>query len=163
MRLRSGILIAVALLSAAAIGACSVQRAETASVAKKQMVGMSRERVLACMGVPAARQAEGGTEVWTYGSGGRLDTFASGMSTTTGSAMGIGQTQFVGNTALSTGLVSGTSTTSGFASSSTRARYCVVNVVLMGGRVAEVNYSGRTGGLLTRGEQCAYAVENCVH
>lgn len=163
MRFRSGVLITAVLVAPAFIGACAVQRAETASAAKAQMVGMSRERVLACMGVPAARQAEGETEVWTYGSGGRLDSFASGTSTTTASALGIGQTQFIGNTALSTGPVTGTATTSGFASSSTRGRFCVVNVVLMGGRVSAVNYSGRTGGLLTQGEQCAYAVQNCVH
>jgi hypothetical protein len=30
------------------------------------------------------------------------------------------------------------------------------------GRVTAVNYAGPTGGLLTAGEQCAYAVDACV-
>ncbi|TSD88910.1 hypothetical protein FFK22_009305 [Mycobacterium sp. KBS0706] len=142
----SAVLAAVTL-----VASCSIQRAETASTAQKQMVGMSRERVLACMGVPAARLAEGSTEVWTYGSGGRTDTFAAGTSTTTASAM-----------AYSSGVATGFATTNSFGSSSTRARYCVVNVVMIGGQVSAVNYAGPTGGLLTRGEQCAYAVQNCV-
>jgi hypothetical protein len=151
-----------ALAAVTLVGACSIQRAETASTAQKQMVGMSRERVLACMGVPAARQVEGGTEVWSYSSGGRTDTFTAGTSTTTASAMGMGQTQYLGNMAYSSGLATGSATTNSFGSSSTRARYCLVNVVMVGGQVSAVNYSGPTGGLLTQGEQCAYAVQNCV-
>jgi hypothetical protein len=42
-------------------------------------------------------------------------------------------------------------------------RYCTVNVVMSGGWVSRVNYSGPTGGLLSAGEQCACAVQNCVH
>jgi hypothetical protein len=49
-----------------------------------------------------------------------------------------------------------------FGSSVTTARFCKVDVVFNGSRVARVNYSGPTGGLLTEGEQCAYAVSNCV-
>jgi hypothetical protein len=30
------------------------------------------------------------------------------------------------------------------------------------GQVAAVNYTGPTGGLLTAGEQCAYAIDACV-
>jgi hypothetical protein len=30
------------------------------------------------------------------------------------------------------------------------------------GRVSRVNYVGPTGGLLTGGEQCAFAVQNCT-
>jgi hypothetical protein len=33
---------------------------------------------------------------------------------------------------------------------------------MMNGRVNRVNYVGPTGGLLTPGEQCAYAVQACV-
>jgi hypothetical protein len=38
-------------------------------------------------------------------------------------------------------------------------RYCVVDIVMIDGRVTAVNYSGRIGGF---GEQCAFAVRNCV-
>ena len=30
------------------------------------------------------------------------------------------------------------------------------------GYVSRVNYSGPTGGLITEGEQCAFAVQNCT-
>jgi hypothetical protein len=35
-------------------------------------------------------------------------------------------------------------------------------VVMSGGAVSAVNYQGPTGGLITAGEQCAYAVDACV-
>jgi hypothetical protein len=41
-------------------------------------------------------------------------------------------------------------------------RNCTVNVVMTAGRVSSVNYVGDTGGLITQGEQCAFAVQNCV-
>jgi hypothetical protein len=41
----------------------------------------------------------------------------------------------------------------------TRQRSCIVNVTMTKGRVSRVNYLGPTGGLLTQGEQCAYAVQ----
>ena len=41
-------------------------------------------------------------------------------------------------------------------------RYCTVNVVMTAGRVSSLNYVGDTGGLITQGEQCAFAVRNCV-
>jgi hypothetical protein len=42
------------------------------------------------------------------------------------------------------------------------SRFCNINIVFAGGRVSAINYTGPTGGLLTAGEQCAYAVNNCV-
>ncbi|WP_376960281.1 hypothetical protein ABNQ39_21255 [Azospirillum sp. A26] len=51
---------------------------------------------------------------------------------------------------------------SNFAVTQSHARNCTVNVVMNGGRVSRINYLGRTGGLLTAGEQCAYAVEACM-
>ena len=41
-------------------------------------------------------------------------------------------------------------------------RFCTVNVTMTDGRVSRVNYVGPTGGLLTGGEQCAFAVQNCT-
>jgi hypothetical protein len=43
-----------------------------------------------------------------------------------------------------------------------RSRSCNIGVVMVSGRVSQVNYAGPTGGLLTGGEQCAFAVQNCV-
>ena len=41
-------------------------------------------------------------------------------------------------------------------------RFCLINVVMSGRAVSAVNYQGPTGGLITAGEQCAYAVDVCV-
>jgi hypothetical protein len=41
-------------------------------------------------------------------------------------------------------------------------RFCNINIVFAGGQVSAINYTGPTGGLLTAGEQCAYAVDACV-
>jgi hypothetical protein len=59
-----GIVVLGALLAS-----CAIQRAEIAQDARSQMVGMSKEQVLACMGAPANKAAEGATEVWGYASG----------------------------------------------------------------------------------------------
>ncbi len=115
------------------IAGCSAarERAIVAQDAQTKMVGLSKEQVLSCMGVPAAKAAEGQTEVWTYNSG-------------NGRAVGVA--------------LSGSETT--FATSS--RRYCIVSIVMTAGKVSRVNYAGPTGGLITGGEQCAFAVQNCV-
>ncbi|WFU45805.1 hypothetical protein QA640_44020 (plasmid) [Bradyrhizobium sp. CB82] len=108
-----------------------MQRAEIAQDARSQMVGMSKEQVLTCIGAPASKAAEGATEVWGYNSG-------NGMTVVDASYGRYG------------GTTVGTS------------RFCNINVVFVGGQVSAVNYTGPTGGLLTAGEQCAYAVNACV-
>lgn len=110
---------------------CAFQRAEVAQDARAQMVGMSKEQVLSCMGAPVNKAAEGATEVWSYNSG-------NGMTITDAS---YGR---FGGTAVSA------------------SRFCTVNIVFSGPQVSAVNYNGPTGGLLTAGEQCAYAVNSCV-
>ena len=49
--------------------ACAIQRSQIANDAQSKMVGLSNERVLACMGPPLNKATEGGTEVWSYNSG----------------------------------------------------------------------------------------------
>jgi hypothetical protein len=122
------------------VGACSLQRAQEASKAQATILGMSKDQVLTCMGSPANSAAAGSTEVWTYNSGnGRTDTF--GVVNAWG----------------------GQGSLSAFGSTTTASRYCKIDVVMVSGRVTHLNYSGPTGGLISRGEQCAYAVENCLH
>lgn len=120
---------------AACLCGCAIQRAQVAQTAQSKMVGLPKEKVLACMGVPAGKAAEGKTEVWTYNSG-------NGSTFTSGAVSGSG----------------------GFASysSASSSRFCMINIVMNEGLVNAVNYSGPTGGLVTAGEQCAFAVENCV-
>jgi hypothetical protein len=121
------------------LSGCELQRAQQASDAKKMLIGMSREHILACMGSPVSAAKAGGTEVWTYASGnGRTDSFG------TGSAWG------------------GRGFASVFGSSTSESRSCKVDIVMTGGQVSRINYIGPTGGLLTKGEQCAFAVEACL-
>jgi hypothetical protein len=141
----SGILLLTVLCG------CAVQRAETARSAKIAMVGMTKEQVLACAGQPAGKAAEGATEVWSYNSGnGATSTFSTASATSQGTAYG------------TPGFASAFGRSSGWGASHSQQFFCVVNVVMTGGTVAAVNYSGPTGALLTQGEQCAFAVQNCV-
>jgi hypothetical protein len=145
------IVVSFALASAG----CAVQRAVVAQGAQEKMVGMSREQVLTCMGPPATRAAEGATEVWSYGSGNdRTTTIGTGYAQTNGSISG----ERWGNQLSATG----EATTTSLATVNSSRRYCTIHVVMTDGRVSRLNYAGPTGGILTGGEQCAFAIQNCV-
>jgi hypothetical protein len=112
---------------------------------------MSKEEVFACMGPPTQKSSEGRTEIWTYPSGnGRVDSVASG------GGFGSGSASVNGNT------VNSSESAFVIASGFSKKRFCIVNLVIRDGKVRAVNYNGPTGGLLSKGEQCAYAIENCV-
>jgi hypothetical protein len=98
------------------------------------MVGMSKQQILQCMGAASNVQTVGSIESWKYFSGG--ESFAT--------------TNISGNGNFAT------------ASTNVATRYCVINITFSNDVVTNVSYSGRTGGLLSQGEQCAYAVANCV-
>jgi len=123
--------IPVVVALCAALGGCAIERAQIAQDARLQMVGMSKEQVLACMGPPVNKAAEGATEVWGYNSGNGMTVVNASYDRYGGTAVG-------------------------------SSRFCNVNVVFARGQVSAVNYTGPTGGLLTAGEQCAYAVDPCV-
>ena len=55
-----------------ALTACAIQRSQIANDARSNMIGLSKEQVLACMGPPLNKNAEGGTEVWSYNSGNNI-------------------------------------------------------------------------------------------
>ena len=88
------------------------QSGQTAQQPQSQLVGMTKEGVLNCVGAPLQKAMEGQSEVWSYASG--------------------------------------------------NDHRCTVNVVLVFGRVSQVNYSGPTGEPLPNGDQCAFAVQDCV-
>lgn len=139
--------VAVALL----VAGCALQRAQIAQNAQVKMVGLTKEQVLACMGPPARRMTEGASEVWSYNSGnGHTDVISSANSNTSATVMG------------SPTLASGQASTSSSGMAVATQRFCTVNVVMSEGRVGRVNYVGPTGGMLSAGEQCAFAVQNCV-
>ena len=101
---------------------------------------------------PAQNKAsEGATEVWSYASGnGYSATVASTQVQTTGEAQRLGN------------VFSGSASPPGTGTAISTRRFCTVNIVMSGGAVSAVNYQGPTGGLLTAGEQCVYAVDACV-
>ena len=141
-------MLAVACL---AVSGCAIQRAQEASDARTKMIGMSKEQVLACMGPPANRAAEGATEVWSYNSGNNQTTLSTfGTSNTNASVYG------------NRNYASGQATTTGTGFGIAQSRYCTINVTMLNGQVSRMNYIGPTGGLLTQGEQCAFAVQNCL-
>ena len=138
-----------------ALGGCAIQRAVVAHSAQEKMVGLSREQILACMGPPGQKMAEGATEVWSYNSGNdHVTAIGTGYAQTNGSING----QRTGSSYSGTG----SSTTTSLSTATASRRFCNVNVVINEGVVSRVNYSGPTGGVLTGGEQCAFAVENCT-
>jgi len=131
--------MAMILALAALLPGCAMQRAQQAAEARQQMLGLSRQDVLACAGIPAQRASEGSVEVWLYPSGnGHTDTQS------TASVHG------------------GNGVTSGHQTDVTTRRYCIVNVAMTAGRVSRVTYTGPSGGLFAADEQCAYAVRNCI-
>lgn len=126
--------LTVAILLAV-VGCAAQQRAEIATRAQGELVGMSKKDLLSCAGVPQRQERVDDLEFLTFSGGGD-------------SVGGAVVTQTSPSTAVATGR-------------STR-RYCEATFVLKDAVVQKVNYQGRTGGLLTKGEQCAFIVENCV-
>ena len=41
-------------------------------------------------------------------------------------------------------------------------RFCKINITMASGRISRIDYLGPTGGLITQGEQCAFAIQQCV-
>lgn len=128
-----GVLVSLIMLGCAT-SSSKFQRAEIAERAKTEMVGMSKTDLLSCAGVPARSQQVDELEFLTYLSGGDSVGIATG----------------------------GTSSSTGVGVIATKKRYCEVTFVLKDGRIEKVNYTGRTGGYATQGEQCAFVVANCL-
>lgn len=128
-------LAGVLVAFAVGLSGCTVHRSIVATRAQTQLVGMSKVELLSCAGAPVRQERAEEFEFLTFVGGG--DSMGYGVATFTSP-----------NTAIATG--------------KSARRYCEATFVLKGGIVQKVNYQGRTGGLLTRGEQCAFIVENCV-
>jgi hypothetical protein len=139
IRVRLGILIALLPM----LCGCAFQRAQEAADARVQLVGLTKEQVFTCMGIPSQKSKEGAVEVWTYPSGNdQVAAFGNASAQTRGDAAN----------AYGTASVYGAAT----------GRLCTVSIAFQQEHVSRVNYVGQTGGLLTQGEQCAYAVRNCL-
>ena len=109
------------------------ERAAVAERAKTELIGLSKAELLACAGVPHRRYQEGDLEIFTYSAS--ADSVGVGVVTGASPQIAVG---------------------------AMRRRYCEATFALRNNRVERVSYAGRTGGLLTKGEQCGFVVENCV-
>jgi|SaaInlV_200m_DNA_5_1039737.scaffolds.fasta_scaffold09453_1 hypothetical protein len=127
------LLVSVAIISIASLSGCKYNRVKTAQAAKTELIGMSKGELLSCAGVPDKTMSSNGVEFLSYRSG--------------------GETSFSANTFY------GYNTTTLINSS---YKFCDITIALKNDKVQKVSYSGKTGGLLTQGEQCAYVLENCV-
>lgn len=107
------------LLIAVLLSGCVFQRAEMASRAKSELIGMSKEDLLMCAGVPVKQEKIDDLEFLTYSGGGG-----------------------------DVGKILDYS--------------CEATFILKDGIVKKINYQGRTGGPLTKDEQCAFIIENCL-
>lgn len=127
--------LATAVVLVIAITGCSFQRANLATRAQTELVGMAKKDLLFCAGVPIRQERVDNLEFLTYSGGG--DSVGVAVATSTSHS-----------TAIATG--------------KRTHRYCEATFILKDGIVQKVNYQGRTGGLLTEGEQCAFIIENCL-
>jgi len=109
-------------------------RSDLAKRAKVELVGKSKTEILMCAGVPMRSQQVDNMEFITYFSGGDSHGYAAG----------------------------GAGSSAGGGAFSVKKRYCEVTFILKNGVVEKVNYTGRTGGWATEGEQCAFVLQNCL-
>jgi len=126
----------IAIISICLISGCAVhQRAEIAFRAKTELIGLSKKDLLSCAGVPVRQEKVDDLEFLTYTGGGDY---------------------------VDTGYATQTSPSSAAVVSKKHHRYCEATFILKDGKVDKINYSGRTGGRSTQGEQCAFIVEGCL-
>ena len=120
------------------LGGCSnaYTRSDAAKAAKTELIGMTKEKLLSCAGVPDKSYISNETEFFSYRSGG-----STSYSVHTTPAIG--------------GYKSRTRVSSS-------NRYCDITITLKNNRVREISYSGKTGALLSKDSQCAYALEKCA-
>jgi outer membrane protein assembly factor BamE (lipoprotein component of BamABCDE complex) len=140
-------------LAAILLSGCAMQRAEDAENAQHRMVGMTKEQVFACMGIPKRKGVEGNVEIWAYNSG-------NGYSDSAKSSASLSKTRSTINS--DDNVITSLTGALGFEDTAKEKRFCTVQVVMTEGRVTAVHYNGPTGGFMSDDEQCAYAVRNCI-
>jgi hypothetical protein len=116
-----------------ALAGCEASRPGVDQTAQQSMIGLSKKKVLACLGTPPRRVRIGSTEVWTY---------PSGYLWTQGPPWAIGLN--LGAPPLGP------------------SGPCNVKLVMTNSAVSQVNYSVPGGGELPLGQQCIFSVENCL-
>lgn len=128
-------ILIVAVLSVCLLSGCAAHRSQMAARAKTELIGMSKRDLFSCAGVPVRQERVDDLEFLTYTGGG--DSVGSGFANQMSSSSAV-------------------------VFSKRTHRYCEATFILKDGVVQKINYQGRTGGLLTKGEQCAFIVEGCL-
>ncbi len=123
----------ISIIAITGLSGCKYNRVKTAQAAKVELIGMSKGELLSCAGVPDKAINSNGMEFFSYRSGGETSYSANTI-------YGYNATTFINSS----------------------HRFCDITIALKDDKVQSVKYSGKTGGLLTQGEQCAYVLENCV-
>ena len=125
-------------------GCAATKRVEDPEIAQTKIVGLSEQRLLACMGAPANKAVEGNRAVWSYNSD---------YEQSSRRFCKLELVTFFGPSCVDQ------------ISPPTQPPVrvaCTVKIVMNDSRVTQVNYFGPTGEPLTHGEQCRLAAENCV-
>ena len=125
--------VSLAVLTLWMLAGCSGQNLIHAHDVREELVGLSDEKILACMGRPQGRFHFRGTEVWQYNSGGLL----------------VGTANVQPKKPMGTG------------ASVASPRYCIVNIAMSNKAVRSVSYIGMTG-LPLQDEHCVSAVKACL-
>ncbi|MGQ9365835.1 hypothetical protein [Azospirillum sp. A39] len=139
--------LGAALLAAGTLAGCASPMAEQAMAARTSLVGMPKEQLLSCAGVPARQAAAGGMEFFTYRSD-RIVSYPSSPWPSYGpwwpgyyGRYGWGAWPAYGD--------------------EVRSYACEATFTLQDGVVRRVVYSGVPGGDGGIG-QCYYIVQNCL-
>jgi hypothetical protein len=141
-RKRAGLFL---ILAAGALASCANPNADRAADARQVLVGMPKETLLSCAGVPQRSAQIDNSEFLTYTSS---DYSGGGPSTSIGVAGGSGGS--------GVGIGLGFPLFGGGYSSSCEANFTVRN-----GVVQQLNYTGSSGASASLG-QCYRIVENCL-
>ena len=128
-----------------ALGACASPRADAALYAQNALIGMPKQTLLACAGVPDKTAVVENLEYATYVS---RQTQMRSYATT--SVMGGGPGWWGGG--LTVPLYDTTADTLS----------CQTTFILKDGAVTGITYGGDTNGGVQRLNQCYYTVENCL-
>lgn len=130
--------IITTILLALAVSGCALGRSNTAEQARTDLVGYSKEQILACMGAPTAEKTAGATEVWSYAAGGGAVAVTTGTSNLSGT------------------------TSYGTAVTPIASFNCTANIVFSEDAVSSVSYTGNTGNLYSPYGACYQLIQNCV-
>ena len=131
-----------------ALASCASSRAQQALDARASLIGLPRDALFSCAGVPARSRIEGFREFATYQS----EEFYGGSSVGVGFGTGFGRHSHTG-----VGVGFGYPLSTDF-----RSRYCEATFIIESGIVTDVRYNAVSGYGTSRYSQCYNIIESCI-